>query len=299
MLPAHPKSGYCDIQGRRRGIEDFHAIHLQPSHQFYGVFDGHTGNLASKFAASSFYEHLSQCLSNVDEEALADSNWKSHVVRNLTESFAQVHDSFLMAVALAPHGVMDQSGTTATTVFVTNSTVVVASIGDSRAVLSVKDAANQMGAIQLTVDHIAANEVERLLVEARGGQVVVTGGMARANGTLAITRSIGDADLAPILSRTPHVVAFLKSEIHELCGIADFDPVPCFIVLATDGLWDVVTNEEAVNLVSQVVVSYDTEDNGLSWEEGGAFQKAAERLTQEAYVRGSTDNIGVCIIALD
>ncbi len=298
MLPAHPKSGYCDIQGRRRVIEDFHAIHLHPSHQFYGVFDGHTGNLASKFAASSFYEHLSKRLSTVDEESHTNQSWRSNVLGNLTESFAQVHDSFLKALANAPHGMMDQSGTTATVVFVTNATVITASIGDSRAVLSSNGDSHRLGAIELTVDHVASNEAERRMVEARGGYVSVSSGLARVNGTLAITRSIGDADLAPLLSRTPYVMSLLKSEINELCGVSTSSLVPCFIVLATDGLWDVITNEEAVNMVSHVVVSYDAETNGLSWE-GGAFQKAAEQLTQEAYMRGSTDNIGVCVIAID
>jgi serine/threonine protein kinase len=37
MLPAHSFSGYCDIQGRRNVIEDFHAIHLLPPQQFYGT----------------------------------------------------------------------------------------------------------------------------------------------------------------------------------------------------------------------------------------------------------------------
>jgi serine/threonine protein kinase len=58
MLPAHPFSGYCDIQGRRSVIEDFHSIHLLPSWQFYGIFDGHLGNLASKYAASSPIERF-------------------------------------------------------------------------------------------------------------------------------------------------------------------------------------------------------------------------------------------------
>ena len=42
MLPEHPTSGYCDLQGRRKTIEDFHSIHLHHGHQFYGIFDGHS-----------------------------------------------------------------------------------------------------------------------------------------------------------------------------------------------------------------------------------------------------------------
>lgn len=36
MLPAHDRYGYCDIQGRRRTIEDFHSVHLFYDNQFYG-----------------------------------------------------------------------------------------------------------------------------------------------------------------------------------------------------------------------------------------------------------------------
>jgi serine/threonine protein phosphatase PrpC len=50
-------------------------------------------------------------------------------------------------------------------------------------------------------------------------------------------------------------------------------------------------------MVVEVIQQFNWE-GGTSWEEGGAFQEAAERLTQEAFVRGSTDNIGVCVIAV-
>lgn len=38
MLPAHVASGYCDIQGRRKVIEDMHAVQLTPTEHFYGKF---------------------------------------------------------------------------------------------------------------------------------------------------------------------------------------------------------------------------------------------------------------------
>ena len=47
----------------------------------------------------------------------------------------------------------------------------------------------------------------------------------------------------------------------------------------------------------EVMRNFDT-SHGISWEEGGAYQEAAQMLTQEAYVRGSSDNIGVCVVAM-
>jgi protein phosphatase 1L len=69
--------------------------------------------------------------------------------------------------------------------------------------------------------------------------------------------------------------------------------MPCFIILASDGLWDVFTNQEAVDLVTSVLQKYGPQ----TWKEGG-FQEAAKVLTQEAFVRGSGDNIGVCVVAI-
>jgi serine/threonine protein phosphatase PrpC/serine/threonine protein kinase len=302
MLPAHPTSGYCDIQGRRRTIEDFHSIQLHLTHQFYGIFDGHTGNLASKFAAATSYKELSKQLSRLDDHVEHNENWKAEVQQNLTDVFSHIHDNFLKAVSFSPVDFMDQSGTTATVIYVTDEAVVVASLGDSRAILSSRqikdDSTAIMTAVQLTFDHVASDPDERKLVEQRGGVVTSAGGLDRVNGTLAITRSLGDARLSPLLSRNPYVLTMTRQEILEECGLSTLDGIPCFIVLASDGLWDVVSNQEAVDIVSQVVEQHDN-NHGTSWEDGGAFQEAAEVLTQEAYVRGSTDNIGVCVIAID
>jgi serine/threonine protein phosphatase PrpC len=382
MLPAHASSGYCDIQGRRRTIEDFHAIHLLPHQQFYGIFDGHLGNFAAKYAASFLYEELTSRLSN-SATPLLDS--QGHVVQQqdsvrnadhlkqwveakVVESFAAVHDSFIGAMASSrqrqsgtatvnPHyRFMDQSGTTATALLVTNVTAdssfndyyyIIASVGDSRAVLSSRNSRHRPNhrlhspyfvdghiAVPLTSDHVASNRHERDAVHHRGGRVIRTNGMDRVNGTLIITRSIGDADLSPWLSRTPDVTIWSRREIRQACrggtapmddgplveeGEEAVDVVPCFMILASDGLWDTVSNQEAVDLVAQVVSlavlgeqshnnssgatssspSKDAPLPSRTWMNTAALQQAAEALTLEAYVRGSTDNIGVCIVAIE
>ena len=320
MLPAHPTSGYCDLQGRRRTIEDFHSINLHPSVQFYGIFDGHTGNLASKYVAATLYDYLISWLPDLTTTTEGDASsteWKVHVQQNVSQAFREIHEGFLEAVASqsSSRARMDQSGTTATTLLVTERVIVVSSLGDSRAVLSSTSSSKNEGqlslstslsAIQLTKDHVASDPEERAMVLKRGG-VVSSGGkdgrLPRVNGTLAITRSIGDARLAPILSRQPHVLALTRTELKEQCrggGAAGStqSPVPCFVVLASDGLWDVMSNQEAVDRVASVIESYDATD-GVSWNNGGAFQEAAEVLAIDAYVRGSTDNIGVCVVAVE
>ncbi|KAL3914771.1 MAG: hypothetical protein SGILL_005963 [Bacillariaceae sp.] len=322
MLPEHSTSGYCDLQGRRPTIEDFHSIRLHSDHQFYGIFDGHTGNLASKYAASKLYKKLLQHL----PELFSNNAKKTHVLlkdevkANVTLAFEKVHDGFLEAVDVMSSPVieagtapsMDQSGTTATALLVTKDIVLVASLGDSRAVMSSRDDGKPNGrkdfpamlAIQLTPDHVASDPTERGLVIARGGSVSRSaGGLQRVNGTLAITRSIGDADLSPFLSREPHVLVLDRKEVGEWCGDAKIEnSVPCFVILASDGLWDTMSNQEAVDMVVDVILRgafNNSNANNSSSGGGSLFQDAAERLAVEAYVRGSTDNIGVCVVAVD
>lgn len=320
MLPAHKNSGYFDIQGRRPTIEDFHSIHLHPSAQFYGVFDGHTGNLASKYVASTLYEQLTSRLSHLDDIIRNETvGWKDSVQTNVTQVLSDIHQQFLKAVDLSGHGAMDDSGTTVTAVYVTDEAVVIASLGDSRAILSSAPIAKtqreskaesrrrrqsntpiEMSVIQLTKDHVASDPSEAAMVKDLGGSVSIVNGLARVNEVLAITRSIGDAPFASVLSRVPHVISMTRQEVQDMCGsekqTGSSEPVPCFIVLASDGLWDMVSNQEAIDMVAQTVASYESNSTN---HPGGAFQEASKLLTLEAYVRGSTDNIGVCVISLN
>ena len=179
--------------------------------------------------------------------------WKEEIRINVTNAFETVHERFLdrittmtspiSEVGSAPN--MDQSGTTATALLVTQDVVIAAVLGDSRGVLasgkssgsespssdksSKKSQWNnfpEVSAIPFSIDHVASNPTERDSVLERGGFVTKSGDTARVNGTLAITRSIGDANLAPVLSREPHVRVFDRSELRELCGDLGRAPSP-------------------------------------------------------------------------
>ena len=255
------------------------------------------GNIASKFSASSFYNEVEERLSTVDKEIKSsNSHWKEKVKLNMEQSFYNLHEGILDAIDSSPKGVMREAGTTATILHVTDLAVVIANVGDSRAVLSSWDyngSNKRVTGMQLTVDHVASCPKEQGEVIERGGYISKSGGIDRVNGSLAVSRSLGDVKLAPYLSQIPHVLALTKDEAHKLCrndqSITNLDnhEMPCFVIVASDGLWDVVDNQEAVEFVAQVLR-----------EKKASYQTAAQLLTQEAYVRGSSDNIGVLIVAI-
>lgn len=261
------------------------------------MFDGHLGNLASKYASSSFHHQIDHCLSDLDakiRDINSQATWKQDVSTQIITSFEDLHHGIINAVESSPGGVMDESGTTATILYVTDLAVIIANVGDSRAIMS-KWFVDVKGDIcitdmQLTIDHVASSDEERVQILERGGFVSESGGIDRVMGSLAVSRSLGDIKLAPVLSRTPHVLVLTKEEVYEHCGNEQKDlSTPCFIILASDGLWDVIDNQEAVELAWQVIQGNDN---------GTAYQDAAEVLTQEAFVRGSSDNIGVCVVEI-
>jgi serine/threonine protein phosphatase PrpC len=140
--------------------------------------------------------------------------------------------------------------------------------------------------------------------------------LAHHQGRLAISRSLGDNRDRQYLSSTPDITAIHLDEPDN------FDAQ--FVVVATDGLWDVMTNEEVVRTVRSVQLrqlntlsnatthSAHREEQGHhgGWHEGGRglhdladegdwVTAAVAELTNEAYVRSSMDNIGVLIIPLN
>ncbi|KAK2972703.1 hypothetical protein RJ640_025554 [Escallonia rubra] len=133
----------------------------------------------------------------------------------------------------------------------------VANIGDSRAVLCERGSASQ-----LTVDHEPHSERRR--IEKQGGFVTtLPGDVPRLNGQLAVARAFGDQSLKAHLSSEPDI------------RHVPIDSTMEFVILASDGLWKVMNNQYAVDVVKSVKDP----------------QAAAKRLTTEALARKSKDDI--------
>lgn len=79
-------------------------------------------------------------------------------------------------------------------------------------------------------------------------------------------------------------------------GDAEQPRIP-FLIVASDGLWDVLSPADAVSMVMS-----ELRKDMLLAEQGSLsvdfFEHVARLLAVEAFVRGSMDNIGVCVVQL-
>nr|GFA90977.1 probable protein phosphatase 2C 76 [Tanacetum cinerariifolium] len=120
--------------------------------------------------------------------------------------------------------------------------------------------------IPLSEDHKPNRSDERERIENAGG-VVMWAGTWRVGGVLAMSRAFGNRNLKPFVVADPDIQEQELGEEFEL------------LVLASDGLWDVVPNDDAVSIAE-------------SEEEPEA---AAKKLIETAFSNGSSDNI-TCIV---
>ena len=167
-------------------------------------------------------------------------------------------------------------GTTAVVALIGSRMIYVANCGDSRAVLC-----RDGHAVALTDDHKASRDDETSRVEAAGGQILFWNGV-RVMGLLAVSRAIGDHSLRPYVIAEPEVTIVHRHVGDEL------------LVMASDGLWDVMTNKEACTLAKKCLLR--ARQRGSSRQ--SAARVAATVLTRAAVDRGSRDNVTVVIVDL-
>ena len=367
MLPLDTSSGWCELQGRRRYIEDMHSVVFTDHWKLFGVFDGHFGAAAARFASkrlhSLFETYLEEdnngamAVDDNDDEVLSQASQAARLARinpentvarsvsaavaalddvviresedgdpavtalqaarAIRRAFLQTHADFerVSSRASSTHA---GSGTTATVVVLFHSHLLIASVGDSRAVICCAATdGGRLRSVALTTDHTPYDAAESAAVAARGGSVVDDGVLLRVNGRLAVTRSFGDAALRDVLSAHPDVavlnISHLRPRHHDATAPAGShcdayygapatdasgSLVPLFFVVASDGLWDTISNEEAVELVCEHLLSYRISHapGRLPHE---AWHDAAKVLSFEAFLRGSRDNIGVLVCSVE
>ncbi|XP_076139050.1 protein phosphatase, Mg2+/Mn2+ dependent, 1Lb isoform X2 [Alosa pseudoharengus] len=161
----------------------------------------------------------------------------------------------------------DEAGTTCLVALLSDKQLTVANVGDSRGVLCDKDG----NTIALSHDHKPYQLRERKRIKQAGGFISFNGSW-RVQGILAMSRSLGDYPLKNlnVIVPDPDVLTF------------DLDKLqPQFMILASDGLWDAFSNEEAVRFVRE----------RLNEPHFGA-----KSIVLQAFYRGCPDNITVMVV---
>ncbi|XP_057950436.1 probable protein phosphatase 2C 76 isoform X3 [Malania oleifera] len=237
-------------RGKRVSMEDFYDIKTSKIDGktvcLFGIFDGHGGSRAAEFLKEHLFENLMKHPQFITDTKMA-----------ISETYKQTDADFLDAEKDAYR----DDGSTASTAVLVGNHLYVANVGDSRAVIS-----KAGKAIPLSEDHKPNRSDERKRIESAGG-VVMWAGTWRVGGVLAMSRAFGNRLLKQYVVAEPEIQDQELDEDVEL------------LVLASDGLWDVVPNEDAVSLAH-------TEEEP---------EAAARKLTETAFTRGSADNI-TCIV---
>lgn len=244
--------GFHLVEGQSgHDMEDYHVAEYRKKKNhtlgLFAIFDGHLGDRVPTYLKENLFNNI-----------LEEPNfWKDPeaAIRNAYIST----DKFILenSMQLGPGG-----STAVTAIVIDGKDLWVANVGDSRAVVCERGSANQ-----ITVDH--EPHTERRRIEKQGGFVVtLPGDVPRVNGQLAVARAFGDQSLKAHLSSEP--------DVRQI----PIDSTIDFVILASDGLWKVMKNEEAVNLVKSIKDP----------------QAAAKRLTTEALARKSKDDISCIVI---
>ncbi|XP_072839679.2 protein phosphatase 1F [Pogona vitticeps] len=248
----------------RRKMEDRH-VSLPDFNQLFGltdnvdrayfaVFDGHGGIDAANYAATHLHVNLAHHKEILKNPEVA-----------LKESFEKTDEMFLLKAKREKL----RSGSTGVAALIVGNKLHIAWLGDSQVML-VRDGKT----INLMEPHKPEREDERQRIEALGGCVTYMD-CWRVNGTLAVSRAIGD------LLQKPYVSGCADSASFELTGAEDY------VLLACDGFFDAIQPFEVVDHVLEHLRRNKGE--GLN---------AAESLVAAAKESGSTDNITVLLVFL-
>jgi len=237
-----------------KGKSKFNHVEINGG-RFFGVYDGHGngGSKVSAFLKENLHDYFKQCLASE---------------KNIKQAF---ECAFAQAEKFALEHFDDGSSAVVTFIDKDNR-LYCAWVGDSRAVLE------QDGKVQfVTQDHKPDRENEKERIEQAGGKVTHMQGVSFVN-RLAFSRSIGDKNKKTGQGEIIAVPEYAEMQLNEKNH---------FMIVASNGLWDKISNEDAVAMVAQ----------GL--EDKKPLNDIVRELQNTALDKGNKDSITVCVVTFD
>ncbi|CAF1204422.1 unnamed protein product [Didymodactylos carnosus] len=275
---------FGSMQGYRLSNEDMHKHLLEFDNQFwklwsyFSIFDGHNGIDAAKHACDRLDKQLLTSLNHLLTKHDNSSYDSSESINFDIEEFkSAIKETYYKLDEELRSVIQDQSGSACITCLIGPEQIYLVNIGDSRALLVSKDG----HILRTTKDHKPDDEEELKRIEDAGGKVQRnTGDVPRVENLLAITRVLGDFILSKeIVPPMADIIEYPRSSDEERVE---------FIVLACDGVFDVMTNED----VGQFIIKHLK-------QKSSNLKKLCVQLLDECLKRNSTDNMSVYIIRLN
>ncbi|KAG6404724.1 hypothetical protein SASPL_136977 [Salvia splendens] len=259
---------------------------------FCGVFDGHGpyGHMVAKCVRDSLPLKLSAHweVDVQDDEILRETGSKSEIFNTLKETFLDAFKVMDKELRMNTNFDCLCSGTTAVTLVKQGQDLIIGNIGDSRAVLGMRDANNAFVPVQLTVDLKPDLPAEEERIRKCRGRIFALRDEPKVARVwlphndapgLAMARAFGDFCLKEFGLISVPEISYRR--------IIDEDE---FVVLATDGVWDVLSNEEVVTIVGTCPTrSYAAR----------AVVAAAVRAWRYMYPTSNVDDCAVVCLFLD
>ncbi|KAK4140527.1 phosphatase 2C-like domain-containing protein [Dichotomopilus funicola] len=269
---------------------------------YFAIFDGHAGTFAADWCGKKLHiileeiirknpnspipELLDQTFTAVDAQleklplknsgctaAIAVLRWEDRVPSSLSATGSQAiapalakaaaeeasrpeEASASLAAPDAAHAKLKSTAARQRVLYTAN-------VGDARIILC-----RQGKALRLSYDHKGSDENEGKRITNAGGLILNN----RVNGVLAVTRALGDTYMKDLVTGHPYTTeTVIQPDLDE------------FIIIACDGLWDVCSDQDAVDLVRNVQDPV----------------AAAKLLVDHALAKFSTDNLSCMIVRLD
>ena len=264
---SHAAHAVSSTAGWRVVMEDAHCVCRLDGATLYAVFDGHGGSLVANYAAAN----IERCLQLSEDPAASLKDALSTLDAELEQHPRLVKSRRSGRGGTGPLVAEDESGATALLCLVTRTEVVVAHLGDSRGALLKKQGGTWSSQNLTPADHTAGSPAEAARVDSLQNFGVLrrendaprvarkVDGAVVENGALQTTRALGDFVFKTATERAVTCEADARALPLEACRGGERSCV----LLACDGLWDVLTGEECGAILDSCVGGLDAQCDAL------------------------------------
>ncbi|KAF7109882.1 hypothetical protein CFC21_110069 [Triticum aestivum] len=288
--------GSAKLQGAREEMED--EVVLRPDSLLHGfsfaaVLDGHAGFSTVQFLRDELFK---ECAAALDGGAVLNTKNLEAITDSIRRAFATMDAN--LSTWLQQMDKEDDSGATATALFLRNDVLVVSHIGDSCLVISRGGRPQSLTNFHRPYGNNKTSLEEVKRIRAAGGWIRD----GRVCGDISVSRAFGDIRFKTrkneMLVKGVKEGRWTEKFVSRInfkgdliisspdVSLVELGPDVEFVLVATDGLWDYIKSTEAVAFVRDQLCQH------------GDVQRACEALGEKALDRRSQDNISIVIADL-